>query len=75
MINREGAENVLSGKGYSDEAIAYVAAQMELDKALEFLMDKLEETGKLDNTLFIVAPDHYPSDSATAPTTSLRART
>ena len=60
MINREGAENVLSGKGYSDEAIAYVAAQMELDKALEFLMDKLEETGKLDNTLFIVAPDHYP---------------
>lgn len=33
---------------------------MELDKALEFLMDKLEETGKLDNTLFIVAPDHYP---------------
>lgn len=60
MINREGAENVLSKKGYSDEAIAYVAAQMELDKALEFLMDKLEETGKLDNTLFIVAPDHYP---------------
>ena len=60
MINREGVENVLSEKGYSDEAIAYVAAQMELDKALEFLMDKLEETGKLDNTLFIVAPDHYP---------------
>ena len=60
MINREEAENALSGKGYSDEAIAYVAAQMELDKALEFLMDKLDEAGKLDNTLFIVAPDHYP---------------
>ncbi len=58
--NREEAESLLSGKGYSDEAVAYVAAQMELDKALEYLMDKLEEVGKLDNTLFIVAPDHYP---------------
>lgn len=58
--NREEAESLLSGKGYSDEAVAYVAAQMELDKALEYLMDKLEEAGKLDNTLFIVAPDHYP---------------
>ena len=58
--NREEAESLLSGKGYSDEAVAYVAAQMELDKALEYLMDKLEEAGKLDNTLFVVAPDHYP---------------
>lgn len=33
---------------------------MELDKALKYLMDKLEEAGKLDNTLFVVAPDHYP---------------
>ncbi len=58
--NREEAESLLSGKGYSDEAVAYVAAQMELDKALEYLMDKLKATGKLDNTLFVVAPDHYP---------------
>ena len=58
--NREEAESLLSGKGYSDEAVAYVAAQMELDKALEYLMDKLEKAGKLDNTLFVVAPDHYP---------------
>ena len=58
--NRKEAESLLSGKGYSDEAVAYVAAQMELDKALEYLMDKLEEAGKLDNTLFVVAPDHYP---------------
>ena len=60
LKNREEAESLLSGKGYSDEAIAYVAAQMELDKALKYLMDKLEEAGKLDNTLFVVAPDHYP---------------
>lgn len=60
LKNRDEAEAALSESGYSDEAVAYVAAQMELDKALEFLMDKLEEAGKLDNTLFIVAPDHYP---------------
>ncbi len=60
LKNREEAESLLSGKGYSDEAIAYVSAQMELDKALKYLMDKLEEAGKLDNTLFVVAPDHYP---------------
>lgn len=60
LKNREEAEKALEGKGYSDEATAYVAAQMELDKALEFLMDKLDEAGKLDNTLFVVAPDHYP---------------
>ncbi len=60
LKNREEAEYLLSGKSYSDEAIAYVAAQMELDKALEYLMDKLEAAGKLDNTLFVVAPDHYP---------------
>lgn len=75
MINREEAENVLSEKGYSDEAIAYVAAQMELDKALEFLMDKLEETGKLDNTLFIVAPDHYPYGLSDGTYNELAART
>ena len=60
LKNREEAESLLSGKDYSDEAIAYVAAQMELDKALEYLMDRLEAAGKLDNTLFVVAPDHYP---------------
>lgn len=60
LKNRSEAEAALSGTGYSDEAIAYVAAQMELDKALEYLMDKLDEAGKLDKTLFIVAPDHYP---------------
>lgn len=60
LKNRDEAEAALEGHSYSDEAIAYVAAQMELDKALEFLMDKLDEAGKLDNTLFVVAPDHYP---------------
>ena len=31
-----------------------------LDKALEDLIDKLDEAGKLEKTVFIVTPDHYP---------------
>ena len=43
-----------------EDAVAYIAAQMELDKALEDLIDKLDEAGKLEKTVFIVTPDHYP---------------
>lgn len=58
--NREEAEKLTEGMNLPEEAVAYIAAQMELDKALEFLMEKLEKAGKLDNTIFIVTPDHYP---------------
>ncbi|MGN0393899.1 MAG: LTA synthase family protein [Coprococcus sp.] len=60
LKNREEAERLTEGMDLSDEATAYIAAQMELDKALEFLINKLDEAGKLENTVFIVAPDHYP---------------
>ena len=33
---------------------------MELDKALEFLVDELEKANKLDDTVFVITPDHYP---------------
>ena len=39
---------------------AYVATQIELDKALEFLINKLDEVGKLDNTIIVLLADHYP---------------
>lgn len=65
--NREEAEMLTKDMGLPEEAVAYIAAQMELDKALEYLMERLEEAGKLDKTVFIVTPDHYPyglSDTA-----------
>lgn len=58
--NREVVENALDGKNLSQEAIAYIAAQVELDRALGFLMKELEKANKLDKTLFVVASDHYP---------------
>ena len=44
----------------SEEAKAYVAANIELDKALELIINKLKEADKLDDTVIVVVPDHYP---------------
>ncbi len=44
----------------SNEAKGYLAANIELDKALAFLIESLEASGKLDDTVIAVVPDHYP---------------
>ena len=45
---------------YSDKAKSYLATQIELDKALEELLRRLEEAGKLNDTVIIMTGDHYP---------------
>lgn len=45
---------------YKDSIKAYYATQIEFDKAIEELLNELEESGKLDDTLIVIAPDHYP---------------
>ena len=45
---------------YSEAIKAYIAAQIELDKALEELLNKLEEKGILDDTVIVLSADHYP---------------
>jgi len=45
---------------YSDAVKAYYATQIEFDKALELLLKTLEEKELLDDTLIVIAPDHYP---------------
>lgn len=45
---------------YSVPAKAYLATQIELDKALENLISKLDEQGILDNTVIALVGDHYP---------------
>ena len=42
------------------EAKAYTATLIELDRALQVLIDDLKEKGKLDNTVFVLLADHYP---------------
>lgn len=45
---------------YSDAVKYYLAAQVELDKMLETLINKLEESGELDDTVIALVGDHYP---------------
>ena len=45
---------------YSDRVRAYLATQIELNDALELLINTLEEKGKLDDTVIVLLADHYP---------------
>ena len=45
---------------YTETTQNYIATAMEVDKALATLIRKLEEAGKLENTLIVAAPDHIP---------------
>ena len=46
---------------YSVNAIkAYLSCHVELDKALEYLMNRLEEAGVADKTAIVIAGDHFP---------------
>ena len=45
---------------YSEKPLAYLAAQIELDKALELLIENLEENGLLEDTVIALVGDHYP---------------
>lgn len=45
---------------YTDHVKAYLAANIELDHAIESLINKLKEKGKLDDTVIVISPDHYP---------------
>ena len=45
---------------YSDKAKGYLAANIELDKAVGEIISQLELAGKLEDTVIIISGDHYP---------------
>lgn len=47
---------------YSEKIQAYVACQLEVEFALNNLLEQLEEAGVLDKTLIAITNDHYPYD-------------
>lgn len=53
-------KDVVKDLPYSDNVKAYIAANVELDRALEKLLGYLTEKGKLDDTVIVISPDHYP---------------
>lgn len=52
--------DAVSDLDYPEAVKGYIATQIELDHALETLMKRLEEAGKLDDTVFVLLADHFP---------------
>ena len=61
-------ENAMSKKNqeavmdldYSQGAKAYIACNLELEYALSYLLERLEEAGIADKTVIVLTNDHYP---------------
>lgn len=45
---------------YSEPVRAYLACQIELDRAMELLLQRLDEAGVLEDTVIVLTADHYP---------------
>ena len=45
---------------YSEPVKAYIACNLELEYALQYLMQQLEEAGVADRTCIVLTNDHYP---------------
>lgn len=58
MANKN--KSLVADTEYSDKIKAYIACQIELDKALEELINKLKEKDILDDTVIVLSADHYP---------------
>lgn len=53
-------KEAVAGLNMSENARAYIACHIELDKALEHLIQELANEGKLENTVIALSTDHYP---------------
>lgn len=45
---------------YSEPVKAYISCNLELERALEYLMQQLEKAGVADKTCIVLTNDHYP---------------
>ncbi len=67
-LNYTTAGNCMSGRNweqvknlpYSHKAKAYLACQIELDKAIGEIINELTLAGRLEDTVIVISPDHYP---------------
>ena len=61
-VNKMAQKNwsLVSDLPYSNITKGYLSSNIELDKALEYLIKTLEENGKLDDTVIVLTSDHYP---------------
>jgi len=45
---------------YSEMTKAYLAANLEVEKAMKYLLERLQQAGKLKDTVIVMVPDHIP---------------
>lgn len=45
---------------YTDRVKGYLGSNVELDRAMEYLLQRLEEEGIYDKTVVVIAADHFP---------------
>ncbi len=57
--NMDRVKEVL-GDTYCDKVLYYFCYQLELEKALESMVDMLEDAGIADDTVIVLCADHYP---------------
>lgn len=53
-------KDLVADLGMTEEARAYIACNIELDRAMENLLAQLKEAGQLENTVICLSADHYP---------------
>ena len=53
-------KNLVKDLPYSSEVKAYIACQIELDRALYELIERLTHKGIIDKTVIALSADHYP---------------
>ncbi|MCQ2426955.1 MAG: LTA synthase family protein [Clostridia bacterium] len=60
---RHRAEVTAMNLGYTNEdALSFLAAQYEVELMVQTLIEELDRKGVLEDTVFVMCPDHYPYD-------------
>ena len=58
MVSRNW--NSVKDLPYSNKVKSYIACNMELDKAIGYLLERLEQEDRLKDTVIAISGDHYP---------------
>ena len=53
-------EELVKDLEYSSPVKAYMACNMEMEHSMKYLLEQLEEKGIADDTVIVIATDHYP---------------
>jgi len=58
--NMDFVKENLGGRNFNYCSRGYLACNVELDRALEYLIQRLDEAGKLEKTMIVMVGDHFP---------------